>query len=164
MNLDWAVEGADDLTLRIQAGGARLRREIMDILDEASQKALDWMQLRVPRGPNPDGHRTIAESLRRTAVRYQPGGPGGGGFYEIEVGPEDPPEHLDYILGGTDDLDLWRGHGNFGVMAIQKMGEDVRFRTSRKGQEPQTEWLDEAQDIANTYIAQRIARLAIFDT
>lgn len=164
MNLDFAVEGTDDLTLRIQAGGARLRREIMDILDEASQEALDRMQLRVPRGRNPDGHRTIASSLRRTPVRYQPGGFGGGGFYEVEVGPEDPPAHLDYILDGTDDVDLWRGHGNFGVMAIQKLGEPVRFRTSRKGQEPQTEWIIEAQQVANSLIAQRVARLSIFDT
>jgi hypothetical protein len=163
MNLDFAVEGSDDLVLRIQAAGQGLKQEIIDILSEASGIALDRMKMRVPRGQNPDPyHRTIHSSLRRSPVTYEPGGAGGGGEYVVHVGPEDPPEQLDFIMEGTDDLDLWHGHGNFGVMTIQKLGEPTRFRTSRKGQKPQTEWVTEAQAAANSYIAQRVARMSIF--
>ena len=182
MNLEFEVDGFDEaLTFRVRAEQG-VKREVQDMLGDAAKHALNYMRLHVPRGANPDPyHRTIYSSLDMDGLVYRPGGLGGGGFWEINVGAiRNPPEHLAHVFEGTRGFPAnWRvrnrgrGYestqgsrgsakpkGNMGtVMAIQKLGEPVRFRTRRRGQKPQTAWFTGAAARANAYIAARIQQI-----
>lgn len=168
MNLDVFVNNVDGVIgaeVRAQAG---LKEEIQKTLIEASEMALNMMRLKVPKSRETYSnakdpfHKTIYSSLARGNLSYHPGGAGGGGQWEINVGTLDPPEHLEWVVEGTEDI--FSSKGNLGpLMAIQKMGEPVKFRRARRGQKPQTEWITDAQAATNTFISQRIERMRIFD-
>lgn len=195
MNLDYEINGMDEaLEIRVRAD-RRFKREIRDILGDASKLALSLMMKRVPKGrlsySGKGNKRTIFSSLARSPITYSPGAAGGGGFYEMEVGAiNDPPEHLDFVFYGTRGVnmssfagkfgDRWRPadfakdrqknafrapnrrRGNHGkLMAIQKLGEPVKFRQKREGQKPQQAWFHEAMREANAFVAARIQRLGL---
>jgi hypothetical protein len=164
MNIETRVEGFEDvLSLEIRAR-TNLKREIQDILKDASELTLEYMRRRAPRDSGSGllfmkNRNTIAGSLQRGPVHYSPGAAGGGGFYTIEVGALDPPDHLKWVFYGTKDYDHY---GNVGkMMTIRKRGEPVRFRPRRRGQEAQTEWFTDAYRHAQAYVALRVQELDV---
>jgi len=121
-------------------------------LATAALRGEQEMRLRVPKGET----LRLFESIRVSPLRFSPGGLGGGGFYEIEVGPaDDAPEHLAFVFGGTSDL--------FGkAMFIQKLGEPGHWIYRRRGQRAQTEWVTEAQDVTRNYLRANLERMDLF--
>lgn len=162
MNIDFDVRESPGLSTFGVRATAGLKEEIRDILNQASSLALQHMAHHVPRGrltySGQGNKKTIFSSLGRTNIRYFPGGPGGGGNYRVTVGAiNDPPDHTRWVTRGTSN---YGGLGNMGkVMTIQKLGEPVRFRVSRKGQDPQTEWYEQAFKNAQAYIFARLQTL-----
>lgn len=166
MEIDYEVRGDQEALIRVRAIGPQVQGQLKDLIAEAAHLAFAEMQAKVPRGTGevgPEG--TIADSIDVGEPVYHAGGAGGGGYYEVRVGPgDDAPSHLEFVLKGTGV------HGPYGVpieapqgfpMAIEKMGEGVRFRQSSQGQEPQTEWLEDAQDIAREHVELGIHTLRI---
>lgn len=162
-NLDFIVEGSDDLELRLRAAPDDIEREIRDIISESAVMAYSFMKTYVPRSDyKSPTEPTIYGSIRMSPVEFAPGGAGGGGDYVAEVGPgPDAPEHLQYVMEDTIDWDNYKARGNF--MRIQKAGEPPRYRPRRKGYQADTEWFDSAKLAALYHIGYRLQRLRIFE-
>jgi hypothetical protein len=152
MQIEWDAEGLDDTLISIRAVEGELGRELRRLLDEAAERAYRTMRTKVPIGETAQ----LEFSIRKGPLTFHPGGAGGGGFYEIEVGPgENAPEHLDFVFGGTSDL--------FGkAMRIQKHGEPAHWIERRRGQPPQTEWVTDAQEEAREWIRRGLNEMDLF--
>jgi hypothetical protein len=190
MHIDYDVDGIDEaITIGVRAN-KQYSEELREILREAAVLALDYMRKHVPRSGTGYANRhtgtsamehSVHDSLAMTKVSYRPGGAGGGGFYEIEVGAIfDPPRHLEFMFEGTrgypfniitarrarglrqtkGTLAAGKGRkavGNVGkIMVIWKQGEPVKFRPFRKGQRAQQAWFTEAYRHAQAYLHARI--------
>lgn len=164
MIVDHEVRGLDSLGEALIRVRASAEHQTRDLASEAGDAAKAMMLAKVPRSGK-TGQDTIAGSIRKLETAYRPGGAGGGGFFEVRVGPgEDAPEHLRWVMGGTGEYGplgrVIRGH-NGGVLAIQKRGEGVRFRQFARGQRPQRQWYDDAVDVADQIVAEGIRSLRI---
>jgi hypothetical protein len=112
---------------------------------------------------------TIARSIRKAETVFHAGGAGGGGFYEVRVGPgRDAPEHLTYVMEGTGlygslgtVIRARMSGGHRGVLAIQKRGEGVRFRTFARGQRPQRQWYDDAVQVADQFVEEGLRSIRL---
>lgn len=162
-SIDYEVTGADEALIRIKAIPNDVERQIRDIVDEASEVAFAEMEMRVPQSvlsgsiERPD-HRTIKESLAIETITFAPGGLGGGGFYEVQVGALDnPPSHFEAVVGGSSNFPRSTGERN----NFQLMGFPGNFFMHREGQDPQREWIDDAIDLARTHVATRIQTIHI---
>ena len=157
MQIEYHVEGADTLALRVRAEGEHVKNEIIDAIGDALRAADIEMRMRVPVD---DGE--LFNSIRISPVVFRPGGLGGGGFYEAELSAGEGVEHLAFVTEGTGE------HGPTGqritpkrgnVLRFQKKGEPMKFRPSVSGQEAQDEWITAAQAVANSILEQRISRI-----
>lgn len=151
MEFEYDVQGLDDTLLRIRAVQGE-KDSLRRVLDNAAEHAFRHMRMHVPIGETAQ----LEFSIRKGPVKWHPGGAGGGGYHEVEVGPgERAPEHLDFVFGGTSDL--------FNTpMRIQKQGEPAHWIMHRRGQQPQTEWVTDAQDEAREWIRRGISELDLF--
>lgn len=145
MKLESEVTGLDTLGEVLIRVEANAKEQTRHIIEHSARSAEAVMLAKVPRS-NSGNRDTIAASIRSVS-EYHPGGAGGGGFYEARVGPgEDAPGHLRYVMEGTGLF----GSGSLirsasgGVLAIEKRGEGVHFRTFSRGQRAQTQWYDDA--------------------
>lgn len=156
MEYEIRTEGLNDFTLRFRAI-RELREDILETLEEAAQAAGSYMGTHVPYHSG-----QLYRAINVGPVAYSPGASGGGGFYEIHVGvDESQAPHAEWVIGGTGIFNrdhptngIFPAKGN--VMVFEAHGQKV-FTAWTRGQEPRREWFEQAQDLAQSIIARKIA-------
>ena len=149
------VEGATDFSIYFRAV-KEFRDEITRAMQEAAHAAGSYMQMHVPYE-----HGDIYRAIFVGPITYRPGGAGGGGFYEINVGvDESQAPHTEWVIEGTGIFNrespqagIFPSKGN--VLVFEAHGEKV-FTAWTKGQPPRREWFEDAQDLASRLIEQAI--------
>ncbi len=169
--IEYSVQGFPAAELKIRASGPKLKKDVQDLLQHAAQVALSEMQAKVPRGgllsDNEDG--TISESLEimdRGVSGYHAGGAGGGGYYEVAVGPNPltAPAHLRHVLRGTG---IYGPTGNMigpvskKAMAFVAGSGRYLVRERVRGQRSNTEWLHDPREHARQIIALGIQQFDV---
>lgn len=96
------------------------------------------------------------------SIVYRPGGAGGGGRYEVEVGVDrDRAPHAEFVIEGTGIYNRENprngiyAHSPGKPMYFEKRGEIV-FTMWTRGQEPQRAWFENAQDVAQEIIEHAV--------
>jgi hypothetical protein len=159
MDYEIRTDGLFDFTIRFRAI-EEYRERILTAMDRAAHQAGMHMTSHVPVGET----GRLFRAINVGPVVYMPGGLGGGGNYEIHVGvDEDVAPHALYVIEGTGEHHIEGGRGNIrpsngNFMTIMKEGEGMIFRSSAEGQLPQTEWFEDAQELANRIIRREINR------
>ena len=156
-----------EVTARIRSLGPELRGMIKDVLREAAEEGRKVAEARAPRGQDDwkNYGRRISDSIQVSEVRFAPGGAGGGGFYQITLyASSDIAPHLPFVFEGTADEGagkIYPSKGN--VLALDKGGEGVHFRSWVHGQAPQTEWWEDAhvavEQSINTNVRGMLGRI-----
>lgn len=150
-------EGLTDFSIRFRAI-RDFRDEIVETLENAAHEAGSYMATHVPYHSG-----QLFRAINVGPVRYMPGAEGGGGFYEIHVGvDESQAPHAEWVIEGTGLFNrehptngIFPAQGN--VMTFSKLGEGQIFTAWTRGQEPQREWFEQAQDLARTIVARKVA-------
>lgn len=150
-------EGLTDFTIRFRAI-KEFRDDIIDTMESAAQRAGSYMGSHVPYHSG-----KLYQAINVGPVQYRPGGAGGGGSYEVHVGVDrTQAPHAEFVIEGTGIFNrehptngIFPSQGN--VFAFEKNGEGTVFTAWTRGQEPQREWFEDAQDLARTIIARKIA-------
>ena len=154
MDFEIRTEGLDDFTLRFRAI-KEYRDEIRETLEEAAEKAGLYMTTHVPydRGQ-------LFSAIEVSPIRYAPGGSGGGGYYEIEVGvDESTAPHAEWVLEGTGLFN--RENPTNGIFpdgnALRWHGQEGKiFAAWTKGQKPQREWFEGAIRLADAIVDRKV--------
>lgn len=158
--MEWHLEseGLSDFRLRFRAV-ADFREKIIDAMEFAADAAGQYMGTHVPYHSG-----SIYRAINVGPVRYMPGGAGGGGFYEVNVGVnKDEAPHVEAVIDGTGIYardgggPIFPANGN--VMVFTKLGEGKVFTRWTKGQEPQRAWFEDAQALASRLVAERISSM-----
>lgn len=161
VEIGYEVKGLDEALIRVRGVDSSVKRQIRELIEEAAEAALGEMLARVPRSGKSD---SIADSIDKSGVVFHPGGLGGGGYWEVRVGPgADAPEHLEYVLEGTGV------HGRFHSVIYPDLKKAMAFegnlghiaRRSVLGQEAQTAWLVESQEAARETVSLGIHRIRV---
>jgi hypothetical protein len=85
------------LTAFLRAGATR-RLMLQDAIDDIADVATAEQRIYAPRGET----RRLFNSIHQTGIGYRPGGPGGGGTYEIKTGVlRGIAPHAEDVLFGT---------------------------------------------------------------
>ena len=157
MEYEIRSEGLTDFEIRFRAV-KEFREDIHDAMKEAAEAAGSYMGTHVP-------YRTgeLWRAINIGEVSYSPGAAGGGGYYEVHVGVDESlAPHATFVIEGTGIFNrehptngIYPANGN--VFAFEKNGEGTVFTAWTRGQEPQREWFEDAQDLARTIIARKIA-------
>jgi len=126
------------------------REQITASMKKAADEAGTYMATHVP-------FRTgqMYHAIYVTPVTYRPGGAGGGGTYEAEVGLEESlAPHAQFVIEGTGIYNrdtpakgIFTGTYN-GVMRFEKDFGEVVYTPYTYGQKPQTAWFENAQELA----------------
>jgi hypothetical protein len=159
MNYEIRTEGLQDFDIRMRAEGEEWRETILTALDRASHAAGLYMG---DHAPYESGQ--LFRAINVGPVVYRPGGAGGGGFYEVNVGVDaSQAPHAIYVIEGTGIHHSGGSRGNIrptrgNFMAINKMGEGIVYRQSAEGQLPQTEWFELAQEVADRTVRRELNR------
>lgn len=172
MNLDVDIQGSDDLAIRLQAIQGNLGDKIKAVMLKSAFVAYRHMRDNVPQSRQnrrwgdykEGGEERLVDHLAITQVSYLPGGAGGGGSYEMEVGwPGGAPEHIQWVMGGTSDW--WQPK----AMTIRtgkrpgaipfKAGGQGFFSHFRSGQQANDRWWLEARQLANRVIDAEFSRM-----
>lgn len=149
-------EGLTDFTVRFRAV-RNLREKIENLLDHAAFSATAYMHLHVPYHSG-----ALSSAINYSKAQYAPGGFGGGGFYEANIGvDENIAPHARHVLYGSGlyretDPDYIRPRRD--VMVFMSHDEKV-FAEYTVGQRPRREWFDDAARLANEIISQGINTL-----
>lgn len=167
---------AGGLTLRLKAVDQEIAAKVKWLLERTGARVKDVLYLRIPYDRSVDDrgdHTHLRDTIHTSGIMYHPGGAGGGGFYEMEisVGEEGVTPQLGFILYGTHGP-IHAGQGNlgFGVSRdrpsalpftrAQAMPLSTErgtiFRTSVRGQRPQTEWLEAAHAVARSELSKGV--------
>lgn len=150
-------EGLTDFSIRFRAI-RDFREEIIDAVNEAAKKAGTHMALHVPFHSG-----KMYRAINVGKAKFHPGGAGGGGTYEAHAGVDEAiAPHTRYVIEGTGIYNreaptngIYPATGN--VFAFQKNGEETVFAAWTRGQMPQREWFEDAQEIARNEIARKVA-------
>lgn len=139
------------------------------IVTKAAMEGVKTMRMLAPVAPA-DGYRTGGKLKSRIGMgvpTYFPGGLGGGGVYEVPFGVQRDPR---YPNPGEDPAVLvYRGTGLYGQyhrVILPRAGNFMvffyegrwHFTKVVKGQKPQTDWVDLAQDRANAVVADYMGK------
>ena len=176
MQLEVDTSGFDRTLIRVRALEERFKEDMIEAVTEGSETAYRIMLNRIPR----DSGR-LAGSIEQGPVRYTPGGPGGGGFYEADVtvgGAEAP--YANIVLEGSGIFHLghpitasdgnirtkirpeWKPTTGAKYMVFTPKGKSHPIRKkSVIGQPAKTFWLLEAQQAAQAVVERKIAQMAI---
>jgi hypothetical protein len=152
MEYEIRVEGLADFDVRLRAINKEYRDQIISAVEKASQEAGAYMASHVPQHSG-----KLFRAINVEPVRYHPGGAGGGGFYEANVGvDETQAPHAIFVIEGTGIYHREGSRGNIrpasgNVMAFVDAGKEV-FAAYTKGQEPQSAWFEVAQEVADAVI------------
>lgn len=155
--MEWHVEtqGLSDFSIFFRAV-KEYRDEILATMEEAGHTAGTYMQMHAPY------HRgDIYRAIFVGPITYRPGAAGGGGFYELNVGvDETKAPHTEFVIEGTGIYNredpkngIYPSKGN--VLVFEAGGEKVFARWVR-GQQPQREWFETAQELASQIIERAI--------
>lgn len=130
--------------------------DIIATMERAAHEAGTYMATHAPYHSG-----ALYRSINVGPIVYRPGGAGGGGFYEIEVGVnEEMAPHARYVIEGTGIYGESPTNGIFPTnrkfMAFDKMGEETVFTRWTRGQRPQREWFEDAQELAQNIISRAI--------
>lgn len=91
------VENLDEIDRVFARIEERSKRKTLDLLSGMSDYTLTWLRLYVPER---EGY--ILRHTDKSAVKWRPGGPGGGGQYEVVVGVKrGESKHPLYVDQGT---------------------------------------------------------------
>lgn len=177
MQLEVDVRGFDAMLIRVRAIQAEMREEMQEAITEGSETGYRIMLNRVPRGET----GKLAGSVEQLPIRYSPGGPGGGGFWESEIIAGEGVPYANVVLEGSGVFYLGHPHpitasnGNIRT----KVRPEWRTTTGAKfmvfrgrsghlvrkkqvlGQPAQTFWLLEAQSAARAVVEKKIAEMAV---
>jgi hypothetical protein len=133
------------------------REEIKKSIEHAAHEAGAYMATHVPFHSG-----QLYNAINVGPVTYMPGGAGGGGRYEVLVGVDrDRAPHAEFVIEGTGLYNRENPKNGIysntpgGVMAFEKFGEMVFTRYTR-GQHPQREWFEDAQELARDLIEYSI--------
>lgn len=156
MEYEVRTEGLSDFEIRFRAI-REFREEILETIREAAQIAGSHMATHVPYESG-----ALFRAINVGDVDYSPGAAGGGGFYEVHVGvDESQAPHAEFVIEGTGLYNrehptngIFPAQGN--VLAFRDRGEEV-FAAWVRGQQPQREWFEDAQELAREHIARKIA-------
>jgi hypothetical protein len=146
--MDYGVEihGANEAVLRFRAI-AGLKDQVRDALQLAADVGADYMKTHVPFYEGAM-YRAIFSMV---GTDYLPGGAGGGGYYEARFGLDaTQAPHAEHVIEGTGIFGPRRNiirTTNDGPMRFEARGNIV-FAQSTIGQPPQTEWFEDAIELA----------------
>lgn len=171
--IEYEVRGGEETYIRIRAYRDRLRDEILEALKDAAQTAEKVMLAKVPRDSG-----ALASTIHVSGIQYMPGGAGGGGAYEIVLHAGQGIPYLNLVTEGTGIHGPYNSYGNIVAgagnirpkvrpewaprtgarfMVFTPKGETKPiFRKWVRGQEPQTEWIVAAQQVANAIVAEHV--------
>ena len=135
------------------------RDDIVATLERAGHAAGNYMATNVPyrRGQ-------LYDAIYVTEVKYRPGGAGGGGTWEVEVGvDESSAPHAEFVVEGTGmwnrenpkPAGIWPGTYH-GKLRFEKDTGEVVYAKHVSGQHPQRAWFENAHDLAQDIIAHAI--------
>lgn len=150
-------EGLTDFTVRFRAI-RDFRDDILDTMDRAAHEAGSYMGTHVPYHSG-----GLYRAINVGPIKYQAGGAGGGGFYEVHVGVDESQAlYAEAVIEGSGIYNrdnpkagIFPANGN--VMAFEKNGEATVFTAWTRGQEPQRAWFEDAQALAHSIIARAIS-------
>lgn len=170
INFETEVRGAEQATLRIRGIEKRLKADIVEAISAAANEAQQVLEQGAPRG---DSHR-LAASVRNDGVSFHPGGLGGGGFWEVDVSVGEGIDYLKFVVEGTG-IHAGRGnitaHGPYPMRwkgatiwgdprkARRGIRGDTHIAFETEGQEPQEQWITNANLRAQGEIARRVAEI-----
>lgn len=151
------VQGVEETEVKIRAAAGHLGRQLRHIVNDAASIIQQVMLDKVPRDEG-----LLAESIRKDeGIAFDPGGLGGGGDYTVAVHAGEGIDYLEYVVEGTG---IFAGHdpiqatsGN--VMPMTYDGIASGFAAFTTGQEPQSEWITDAQEAGRRYIELKIGQL-----
>lgn len=174
MEIETDVRGLDLMLIRMRAIQESMREDIKDAVAQGSEAAHRHMVTWVPR----DRGR-LAGSIRQGPVRYSPGGPGGGGFYEADITAGEGVPYVNVVLEGSG---IWGSHGHpitasngnirfkirpewrvttgdkYMIFRPKGMGHLIR-KKSVAGQQAQTFWIVGAQAAAQAIVEAKAAEI-----
>lgn len=172
-NFEIDVNGSTAAIAGIKADADRAKKVSQRIVVGAAKDAADLMRVLAPRGSYEKDeiaydtiHSRVASD--KTAL-YVPGGAGGGGTWTARAGvkrsvrypdPDHDPASLvtqGTGLYGPNPHMIYPRAGN--LMVFKYEGKWWRMRWM-KGQEPQTDWVERAQDRANAAVKAAVAMFA----
>lgn len=180
MQLEVDVRGFDAMVIRVRAVEERFQEDMKVAIAEGSETAYRIMLNRVPRGET----GRLAGSIEQLPIRYSPGGPGGGGFWESEVIAGEGVPYANVVLEGSGIFYLggphpitasngnirtkirpeWRTTTGAKYMVFTPKGKTHPIRKKQvAGQPAQTFWLLEAQQAAQAVVEKKIAEMAVRD-
>ena len=130
------------------------REEITSTIKRAADEAGAYMATHVPFHSGQMYH-----AIYVTPVTYKPGGAGGGGTYEAEVGLEASlAPHAEWVIEGTGIYNrtspskgIFTGTYN-GVFRFEKDFGEVVYTPVVHGMKPQRAWFEDAQELAQNII------------
>lgn len=175
MQLEVDVRGFDAMLIRVRAIEEKMQEDMKVAITEGSETAYRIMLNRVPRGET----GKLAGSIQQLPIRYSPGGPGGGGFWESEIIAGEGVPYANIVLEGSgifySGMPITASNGNI----RSKVRSEWRTTTGAKfmvfrgrsgtlvrkksvvGQPAQTFWLLEAQSAAQAIVEKKIAEMAV---
>jgi hypothetical protein len=175
VQLEVDVRGFDAMLIRVRAIEERMQEDMKEAIVEGSETAYRIMLNRVPR----DRGR-LAGSIEQLPIRYSPGGPGGGGFWESEIIAGEGVPYTNVVLEGsgiffsgspitasngnirTKIRPEWRTTTGAKYMVFTPKGKAHPIRKKAvAGQPAKTFWLLEAQSAARAIVEKKIAEMAV---
>lgn len=174
--IEWEVQGADTLAIRVQAQHERLRDALRDAIADALDSAEKSMHALVPRESG-----ALATTIRKSGIVYVPGGVGGGGVFEATLVAGEGIDYLNVVVEGSGIYGTYgsslgsiqAGAGNIRgpktrpewlprkgskLMVFTWKGKK-RFFPSVKGQPGDDRWIRAARLAADAVMRDRLARL-----
>lgn len=169
MNLQFTINdeggrGGRTAILGIRAAETEIHDFVLDLIQEAVEEGERVAKALAPRSNEERNRgRHIADAIRIEGREYRAGGQGGGGTQQVSlVADGEIAPQLVYVYEGTADEGtghIYPARGN--VLRLEKNGEGPRFRPRVRGQKPQRDWWEAAQDAMDSYIKQRVRESGI---
>lgn len=155
MEIEYHIEGADSAMIRVRAESSEIRDDIVEAIGRAVIAAETEMKLLAPTGET----LKLFGSIHAGPVEFHPGGAGGGGFYEAELSVGEDVPYTRFVVEGTGGKGnkIYPAQGN--VLRIQKHGEKDSFVKWITGQDPQSDFIEIPQRIADEIISEAISRI-----
>lgn len=152
-------QGGRTAIIGIRAIRDDVNLEVQRILKEAAEEGKRIAEIEAPRSKDARNEgRRITDAIRVSERRYQPGGPGGGGTYLMELiaDGEIAPHLIDVFEGTANKGEGYISPARGNLLTFQKHGEGRKWRPWVKGQKPQQEWWNRAQQAVEDRIQERV--------
>jgi hypothetical protein len=157
MDYSYEVEGVEEVSVKARAIAEGVGRQLRDIVEQTARFMAEEMRQNAP----------VDQGALRDSIDvdtgYAPGGAGGGGTYEARVTVGEGIPYFRYVVEGTGEK---VGHdpivaASGRVMPMQYEGKTLAFGAYSTGQDPQSQWITDAQELGRRYIEARVDALDI---